>query len=82
MRTFAYVLGLLLFLAIAYASTPDLFEALRLNEYEGEGSFRIYTWPIRLLIILTAAFSGFAYLTLIVADWRGALGSDESLTHL
>lgn len=81
LRSFAYVLGLALFAAIAYASLPEAFEALHLGEYEGEGSLRIYTWPIRFLIVGTSVFAAFAYLSMMVADWRGQLGDDEALTR-
>lgn len=81
-RTFSYLLGFFLFLAITYASAPEVLEAFRLGEYEGEGVLRIYTWPIRSLIVLTSAFAAFAYLTMMIADWRGDLGEDEALTHL
>lgn len=81
LRSFAYVLGLALFVAIAYASLPEAFEALHLGEYEGEGSLRIYTWPIRFLIVGTSVFAAFAYLSMMVADWRGQLGDDEALTR-
>ena len=81
LRSLAYLLGLALFIAIAYASWPEAFEALHLGEYEGEGSLRIYTWPIRFLIVGTSAFAAFAYLSMMVADWRGQLGDDEALTH-
>lgn len=80
LRTLAYALGLALFVAIAVATIPDTLEAIRLNEYEGEGSFRIYTWPIRLLVAATSAFAGFAYLSLMIADWTGNLGESEALT--
>ena len=78
-RTIAFTLGFILFAAIAYATFPEAIEAYRLAEYEGEGSLRIYTWPVRFLIVITGAFAAFAYLTLIVADWRGDLSDDESL---
>lgn len=81
LRTLAYVLGFILFAAIGYASFPEAIEAMRLNEYEGEGALRIYTWPIRFLIVATSAFAAFAYLSMMVADWRGQLGPDETLTH-
>ena len=80
-RTIAFALGFLLFAAIGYASFPETLEAYRLGEYEGEGSLRIYTWPIRLLIVVTAAFAAFAYLTLIFKDWRGELPDDEALVY-
>lgn len=78
-RTFAFVLGFILFAAIAYASFPEAVDAYRIGEYEGEGALRIYTWPIRFLIVITALIAGIAYLTMIIADWRGALPDDEAL---
>lgn len=80
LRTIGNALGLLLFGAIAYASLPEAFDAFRLNEYEGEGSLRIYTWPIRFLIVATAIFSALAYLTMTIADWRGELDDVDALT--
>ncbi|MEP2780863.1 MAG: TRAP transporter small permease [Pseudoruegeria sp.] len=79
-RTLAYVLGFCLFAAIAYAAFPEAMEAMRLNEYEGEGSLRIYTWPIRFLMVATSAFAAYAYLSMLIADWTGQLGDDESLS--
>lgn len=81
LRTVAYLLGFILFAACAYATAPEALDAYYLGEYEGEGSFRIYTWPIRLLIMITSAFAAFAYLSMMIADWRGLLGDDEALTH-
>ena len=80
-RTVAFVLGFSLFAAIGYASFPEAIEAYQLGEYEGEGSLRIYTWPIRFLIVITGAFAAFAYLTLIIKDWRGELPDDEALVY-
>jgi len=81
MRTICYLLGFALFAAIAWATIPEVFNAFRLNEYEGEGSLRIYTWPIRALIAATAIFGAFAYASMIVADWQGRLGQSDSLTE-
>lgn len=81
LRSLAYVLGLGLFAAIAFAAFPEAMEAMRLNEYEGEGSLRIYTWPIRFLMVATSVFAAFAYLSMLVADWTGHLGADETLTN-
>ena len=80
-RTFAFALGFILFVAIAYASFPEVMDAYRIGEYEGEGSLRIYTWPIRLLIVVTAVYAAVTYLTMMVADWRGALSEDEALIN-
>jgi len=71
----------LLFAAIAYASFPEAVDAYRIGEYEGEGALRIYTWPIRFLIVITALIAGIAYLTMMFADWRGALSEDEALIN-
>ena len=81
LRTFAYALGFILFAAIGYASFPEAVDAMRIGEYEGEGALRIYTWPIRFLIVVTAIFAAIAYLTMMVADWRGKLLEDEALSH-
>jgi len=80
-RTLTYTLGFFLFAAIAFAAVPEALEAMRLNEYEGEGSLRIYTWPIRFLMVATSAFAAFAYLSMLIADWTGELGPDESLSN-
>ncbi|MEP1536204.1 MAG: TRAP transporter small permease [Paracoccaceae bacterium] len=81
LRTLCYVLGFALFAAIGYATLPEALDALRIGEYEGEGSLRIYTWPIRFLIMATAVFAAFAYLLMIVADWRGDLGAQDALPN-
>lgn len=80
-RTIALALGFALFAAIGYATFPEAIEAYQLAEYEGEGSLRIYTWPVRFLIVITGALAAFAYLTLIVADWRGDLSDNEALVN-
>ena len=80
LRTISNALGLALFGAIAYAALPEAFDAFRIGEYEGEGALRIYTWPIRFLIVATAIFSAVAYLAMTIADWRGALDDKNALT--
>ena len=79
-RTIGNALGLLLFGAIAYSALPEAFDAFRLGEYEGEGAMRIYTWPIRFLIVATAAFSALAYISMTIADWRGELDESNALS--
>lgn len=71
LRVFAWLLGAALFAAIAYASLPPALNALRLGEYEGEGAMRIYTWPVRFLLVATSAFAALAYLSVLVTDLRG-----------
>ena len=79
LRTLCYVLGAALFGAMSFATVPEAFEALRLAEYEGVGALRIYTWPIRFLIAVSAAYAALAYAWMIVADWRGALDDRDAL---
>ena len=81
LRTIAYVLGLALFAAIAYASLPEALDAYRIGEYEGEGSLRIVTWPVKILIVITGVFAAVAYTMLMIADWRGELPEHESLIN-
>ncbi len=81
LRTLCYLLGFALFAALAYSTVPEAFEALRLGEFEGVGRVRFYTWPFRFLIAITAAFAAFAYLSMVVADWRGALDGQDALQN-
>lgn len=76
LRTVAVILGAALFAAIAHASWPSALNSVRLGEYEGEGALRIYTWPIRFLIVASSLFAAFAYLVLLFEDWRGNVGPD------
>ncbi|QPM90458.1 TRAP transporter small permease [Pseudooceanicola algae] len=78
MRVFAWALGALLFAAIAYASLPAAFTAIRLGEYEGEGAMRIYTWPVRFLLVGSSAFAALAYVSMMIADLRGPGSSDPA----
>lgn len=71
LRIFLWLLGAGLFAAIAWSSWPSAMNAVRLGEYEGEGAMRIYTWPIRFLLVGSSAFASFAYVSMLVADLRG-----------
>mgnify|MGYP001576555554 FL=1 len=73
LRTFASLLGLALFLALIWGSIPSFWDAYRIGEYEGEGSLRVPTWPVRGAIALMSAFGAFAYGYMIWLDWRGEL---------
>lgn len=72
-RTFASVLGLLLFLALIWGTMPSFLDAYRIGEYEGEGSLRVPTWPVRGMIALMSAFGAWAYAMMIWLDWTGQL---------
>lgn len=77
LRTLGGLVGLALFLAIAWATWPEFVESWRIGEYEGEGALRVPAWPVRLLIIITSVATLTAYLGMIVLDWQGRLKDDE-----
>lgn len=76
MRTLSNLLGFLFFIAILYSSWGPFVEAVSIGEYEGEGALRVPTYPVRFLIVLTAAFAAFVYLYLIVLDWMDRLDDE------
>ena len=76
MRTLSNFLGFLFFLAILYSSWGPFLEAVSIGEYGGEGALRVPTYPVRFLIVVTAAFAAFVYLYLIVLDWMDRLDEE------
>lgn len=79
LRTFGGLLAIGLFLGLAYSSWTPMIDAWRIGEYEGEGSLRVPTYPVRTLLIITAAFSIFAYAQMIVSDWLGLLPEEDEM---
>lgn len=77
LRSCGSVLGLLLLAGIAYASWGSAIEAFKIGEYEGEGSLRVATWPVRFVVVAMSAFSAFIYLYLLMLDWAGRLENDD-----
>ncbi|MFK7877947.1 MAG: TRAP transporter small permease [Paracoccaceae bacterium] len=73
LRTFAAILGLALFLALIWGTIPSFWDAYRIGEYEGEGSLRVPTWPVRGAIAAMSAFGAFAYGYMIWLDWTDQL---------
>lgn len=73
LRTIGYSLGVALFIGLVLSSYEPFVDAYRIGEYEGEGALRVYTWPLRGLILLTSVFGIFAYLSMIYYDWSGQL---------
>lgn len=69
LRTFASLLGLSLFLALIWGTVPSFLDAYRIGEYEGEGSLRVATWPVRGVIAVMSAFGSIAYAYMIWLDW-------------
>ena len=76
-RSSTNVLGLCLFLGIAYSSWQPFVEAWQIGEYEGEGALRVPTYPVRFLVVITSAFSALVYLYLLYLDWTGQLELEE-----
>lgn len=73
LRTVGSLLGLALFLGLLWSTWPAFADAYRIGEYEGEGSLRVATWPVRGVVLVMSGFAAFAYLSMIVLDWRGRL---------
>ena len=78
LRTLAAVLGLIVFVGLIWSTWPSFWDAYRIGEYEGEGSLRVPTWPVRGVVLVTAAFGFWAYLSMIWFDWTGQLMDEES----
>ena len=76
LRTFGAVLGLVLFIGLIWSTWPAFADAYRIGEYEGEGALRVPTWPVRGTVLVMSVFGFWAYLSMIVMDWRGLLVND------
>jgi len=77
LRTAGYLLGLLFFLATAFSSWQPFVDAWQIGEYEGEGALRVPTYPVRLLLVITTAFSALVYVYLLYLDWTGRLQDEQ-----
>lgn len=75
-RTFGALLGFLLFIGLLWSTWPSFWDAYRIGEYEGEGALRVPTWPVRGTVLVMSVFGAWAYLSMIVLDWRGKLVDD------
>jgi TRAP-type C4-dicarboxylate transport system permease small subunit len=74
MRGFAmlgYVMGCILFLALAYASWDPMITAIEINEYQGDGALRVPTYPLRIIIVGASVLSAIGYLYLLIEAWGG-----------
>lgn len=74
---FGYLLGIVLFLAIAYASWDPMMNAIQINEYQGDGALRVPTYPVRIIIVFTSLLSAVAYGFLFA---EGLSGKSEIMT--
>ena len=73
LRTFGALLGLVFFIGLIWSTWPSFFDAYRIGEYEGEGALRVPTWPVRGTVLVMSFFGVWAYLSMIVLDWRDQL---------
>lgn len=73
LRTVSALLGIAVFVALAWSTSDSFMDAYRIGEYEGEGSLRVPTWPVRGAVLVMSVFVAFAYLQMIILDWRGKL---------
>lgn len=58
----AFLLGGLLFAAVAYAAWDPMLRAWASGEYEGEGGFRVPTYPVRTIIVIGSALGAINFL--------------------
>lgn len=78
LRTFSALLALVFFVGLIWSTWPSFADAYRIGEYEGEGALRVPTWPVRGLVLVTAFFGFWAYLSMIWFDWTGRLIDEAS----
>lgn len=58
----AFLLGACLFAAVAYAGWGPMLRAWASGEYEGEGGFRVPTYPVRTVIVFGSALGAINFL--------------------
>lgn len=73
LRTLGALLGLTVFVGLIWSTWPAFSDAYRIGEYEGEGALRVPTWPVRGTVLVMSIFGFWAYLSMIIMDWRGQL---------
>lgn len=73
LRTFGALLGLAVFIGLVWSTYPSFVDAFRIGEYEGEGSLRVPTWPVRGVVLVMSGFVTLAYIQMIMLDWQGKL---------
>lgn len=78
LRTVGALLGLVLFIGLIWSTWPSFMDAYRIGEYEGEGSLRVPTWPVRGTVLVMSFFGAWAYITMIYLDWTGQLVDEQA----
>lgn len=62
----AYLIGLIVFIAIVFSSWEPFLSAFINKEYEGEGALRVVTWPVKAAIIMGCSFTAWHSLKIII----------------
>jgi len=70
MDIFACLLGVGLFILLVRSSLPLFASAYRTHEFEGEGSLRVATWPVRFIIIFGSALMVIQYFIQLIGKIR------------
>lgn len=73
LRSLTAILGAAVFFGIMKSTYPSFLDAYRIGEYEGEGSLRVATWPVRGIVLVMCVFSLWAYVSMLILDWQGRL---------
>ena len=73
LRSVTCILGLIVFIGIIQSTYPSFIDAYSIGEYEGEGALRVPTWPVRGVVLITAVFTAFSYITMLILDWLDKL---------
>lgn len=76
LRTISALLGIAVFVALVWSTSNSFADAYRIGEYEGEGSLRVPTWPVRGVVLIMSAFVALAYVQMIFLDWQGKLQNE------
>ncbi len=66
----AFLLGAILFAAVAYSGWTPMLRAWASLEYEGEGGMRVPTYPVRTIIVLGGALGAVNFLMLALRGPR------------
>ena len=77
-RVFGHLLGAIFFALVVVGSWDFALESWNSNEYEGEGSLHIPSWPVRFVIVLGASLAALNYLLMALHEMRGTVDFDES----
>lgn len=66
-----YIVGIVVFATIAWASWDSMMHGWAIGEYEGEGALRVPTYPVRTILVIMSGVAGLAYLLLCLREIRG-----------